>query len=204
MSPAPLRSADVLATFQADLERVRSQVYGDWKSHDTALLTQRPAPRKWSAIDCLEHTRRANRLYIKPLEKALTRAEAKGQRPVETFSPSAMGARMRAKMQPQTQAPAASDGRPQLKLKLPTVGSADPTKDPSPPEPQPTLDAFAAQLDQMLSLARRAERVDLNRRVTGFFGTVLRLRIGDVLRYLIAHTDRHLVQAERAIDSARG
>ena len=29
-------------------------------------------------------------------------------------------------------------------------------------------------------------------------GPFLQLKIGDVVRYLVAHTDRHLVQADRA------
>ena len=42
------------------------------------------------------------------------------------------------------------------------------------------------------------EKVDLNVRSNTLLGPFLRLKIGDVVRYLVAHTDRHLVQSRTA------
>lgn len=201
MGRAPLRSADVLATFRADLERHRRQVLEDWKAHDEAALTARPAPGKWSAIDCVEHVRRANAMYLRHMERAITGAEERKRRPVETFHPGAIGARMRKSLEPKPQAPE-KDGRPGIKMRVKTFGSYDPAKDPTPPDPATTLTRFGEQLDRMKALAERMERVDLHVRTNTLLGPLLRLRIGDVARYLVAHTDRHFVQAERAIARA--
>ena len=62
-----------------------------------------------------------------------------------------------------------------------------------------TLERFDQQLERMRAIGERMERVDLHVRTATLLGPLLKLRIGDVLRYLIAHTDRHLVQAERAM-----
>lgn len=107
--PPPLRSADVLADFQSDVARIQSTVQDSWAPHAPAHLAERPAPRKWSALDCLEHTRRANKLYMRPLTKAIERCEAKGVRADEHFEPGSVGLRMRAQLRPQP-GPPATDG----------------------------------------------------------------------------------------------
>ena len=202
MAAASLRSADVLAAFRADLERQRGQVLDDWSSLDVAALSARPGPKSWSAIDCVEHVRRANAMYLRHMDRAIDQAEQRKRRPVETFHPGAIGERMRRMLEPRPQAPE-GDGRPGIRARTRTFGSYDPAKDATPPDPAATLDRFGEQLDRMTALAERLERVDLHARTNTLLGPLLRLRIGDAVRYLVAHADRHLVQAERAIENAR-
>jgi len=197
-----LRPADILATFQADLDRYQREVVVAWRGLDEHVLTARPGPKRWSAIDCLEHVRRANSMYLRQLERAITKAERKGRRPVEDFRPGAVGARMRAALRPRPKTPEA-DGRPRIAMKVPTFGPYDPVKDASPPRPAETLQRFEDQLALMRQTARRCERIDLGVRSRTLLGPFLLLKVGDVLRYLNAHADRHLVQAERAMDAAR-
>ena len=67
-----------------------------------------------------------------------------------------------------------------------------------PRDPGEALARFSDQLERWRGLLERMERVDLNVRSNTLLGPFLRLKIGDVARYLVAHTDRHLVQADRA------
>jgi hypothetical protein len=196
-----LRSADVLATFRADLDRHRRLVLEQWRRHGDEVLAARPAPGKWSAVDCVEHVRRANAMYLRHMERAIAGAEERKRRPVETFHPGAIGERMRRSLEPKPAAPAA-DGRPGIRMRVKTFGGYDPVKDASPPDPAETLQRFGQQLDRMKALAERMERVDLHVRTNTLLGPLLRLRIGDVARYLVAHADRHFVQAERAMAGA--
>lgn len=198
-----LRPADILADFQADLDRYQREVVDAWRGLDEHVLTARPGPKRWSAIDCLEHVRRANSMYVRHLDRAIAKAERKGRRPVEEFRPGAVGARMRASLAPRPEAPAA-DGRARIALKMPTAGAFNPVKDAAPPQPAETLQRFEDQLALMRQLARRCETIDLRVRSQTLLGPFLMLKVGDVLRYLGAHTDRHLVQAERAMDAAGG
>lgn len=200
MSPAPLRSADLLATFRADLDRMRREVIEGWRAHTDTTLSTRPAPRTWSAIDCIEHVGRSNSIYLRHIDSAIERAGGR-RPPVATFHPGAVGGLMFRTLQPK---PAAQpdDGTRQVRTKMPTLGSFDPTKDADPPDPKETLDLFGQQLEQMSAIAERMERVDLHLRTKTLLGPLLQLRIGDALRYLVAHIDRHLVQAERAIEWA--
>ena len=200
MPPAPLRSADLLATFRGDLDRIQRGVIEGWRAHTDATLSARPAPRAWSAIDCIEHVGRANSIYLRHIDSAIERA-GKRRPPVATFHPGAVGELMFRTLKPKPAVRPDGDTR-QVRTKMPTLGSFDPTKDAVPPDPTETLELFGRQLEQMNAVAERMERVDLHLRTKTLLGPLLQLRIGDVLRYLVAHTDRHIVQAERAIDRA--
>ncbi|MEM6571742.1 MAG: DinB family protein [Planctomycetota bacterium] len=211
MARPPLRSADVLATFRADLDRHRREVVEGWAGLDDAVLSARPAPRKWSAIDCLEHCRRANAMYLRHMDRAIAGAESRGRRPVETFQPGVVGERMRRTLEPgppgAEQPKMLEDAREanatrRIRLRMKTIGGYDPIKDATPPDPREALRRFDEQLGRMKEMAERMERVDLHTRTNTLAGPLLRLRIGDVARYLVAHTDRHLVQADRAIQNA--
>lgn len=195
MARSPLRSADVLAELHADLDRYQRDVVVGWRARGDEALTRRPGPRKWCAVDCLEHVRKANALYMNHLERAVAKAERTGRRAVESYRPGAVGALMRAGMAPRE---AAGDGRPRIALKVGTFKSFDPAAQGPPREPNEALARFSDQLERWRGLLERMERVDLNVRSNTLLGPFLRLKIGDVARYLVAHTDRHLVQADRA------
>lgn len=197
-----LRSADVVAGFHADVARLRSEWLEPWRAlanHD--VLSVRPAPKKWSAIDCLEHTRRVNHPYTRWLGEAVERATARSRRPVEAFRPSLVGARMVRTLRPRAQP--AADGRPRLSMPMPTFGSFDPVRTSPPPDVATTLDGFDAQLEAFAGLAKAIEGIDLHVRCRTLF-PLLKLRVGDAVRFLVAHADRHHVQAERAIAAAGG
>lgn len=196
MSRPPLRSADVLAQAHADLDRYRRDVVEGWRGLDPELLKRRPGPAEWSAVDCLEHVRRANGMYLRHLERAVAKAERRGARPVEHFRPGVIGARMRAAMAPREPA---SDGRPRIALRVKTFPGYDPAREGPPKEPAEVLARFSDQLEGFRGLLERLERVDLNVRSRTLLGPLLLLKVGDVVRYLAAHTDRHLVQAARAM-----
>ena len=195
MARSPLRSADVLAELHADLDRYQRDVLEGWRARGDEALTRRPGPRKWCAVDCLEHVRMANALYMNHLERAVAKAERKGRRAVESYRPGAVGAFMRAGMAPRE---TAEDGRPRIALKVWTFKSFDPAAQGPPMSPTEALARFSDQLERWRGLLERMEKVDLNVRSNTLLGPFLRLRIGDVVRYLVAHTDRHLVQADRA------
>lgn len=195
MARSPLRSADVLAELHADLERYRRDVVEGWRERGDEALTRRPGPRKWCAVDCLEHVRKANALYMNHLERAVAKAERTGRRAVESYRPGAVGAFMRAGMAPRE---IAADGRPRIALKVWTFKSFDPAAQGPPMNPAEALARFSDQLERWRGVLERMEKVDLNVRSNTLLGPFLRLKIGDVVRYLVAHTDRHLVQADRA------
>jgi len=64
------------------------------------------------------------------------------------------------------------------------------------------LDNFIDYQKSILEILNNARKVDLNKVKTNISITkLLKLRLGDVLRFLIYHQERHKLQAERAIKS---
>jgi hypothetical protein len=61
-----------------------------------------------------------------------------------------------------------------------------------------TLNQFIKQLEWLESLLEKAEKVDLNKVKTSISLTkLIKLRLGDTLRFLVYHNERHILQAKR-------
>ncbi|WP_207420338.1 DinB family protein [Desertivirga brevis] len=56
---------------------------------------------------------------------------------------------------------------------------------------------FIAQQEELLLLLRRATSANLNHRIPISISPIIRLKAGDVFRFLIAHNERHMQQALR-------
>lgn len=57
------------------------------------------------------------------------------------------------------------------------------------------LDRFIAFQDEWLVLLQEAAKINLNKTKTSITIKVLKLRMGDTLRFVFAHDERHIVQA---------
>jgi hypothetical protein len=63
-----------------------------------------------------------------------------------------------------------------------------------------TVDRFLKQQDELLRSIERARKADLRRiHVPTSLSRLIRLRLGDTLRFYVYHIERHVLQAERAL-----
>ena len=63
-----------------------------------------------------------------------------------------------------------------------------------------TVDKFIEQQKKMLKLLDAARKVSLNKTKTSIsIIPVVKLKLGDTLRVVIYHNDRHLAQAQRSV-----
>jgi len=68
-----------------------------------------------------------------------------------------------------------------------------------------TLDEFQAQQEWMLSLLQAAKKIDIGGiRLPTTLSKLVSLKAGDTFRFLIAHAQRHMLQAIRSVEIARG
>lgn len=88
-----------------------------------------------------------------------------------------------------------SDGKLSKKLKSP--------KDHSPEiiiESHLVISEFIDQQEKLFQLLRKAMKIDLNEnRVSISIAPFIKLKLGDIFMFLIAHMRRHIGQAERAM-----
>jgi hypothetical protein len=64
------------------------------------------------------------------------------------------------------------------------------------------LKEFIDQQDKLLRLLEQAKKRDLNKgRIATTLTSFLKLKLGDVFRFLIAHEQRHMIQARNTLKS---
>ena len=151
------------------------------KDADTATLYQRPAPGAWSAMQCLEHLNLYAAFYIPEIEKALSN----GGSATPVFKSGLVGNMLVKMVQP----------KEHLK-KMKTFQDMDPA---GKALPEDVLEKFIANQQRLLELISLAQTTNLNQRgVAVTFTSLIKLRQGDALRFMVYHTQRHVQQAVRA------
>jgi hypothetical protein len=160
---------------------------------DPQLLQQRPAPDRWSVLDCLDHLNRYGRFYLPRLQAKVDKALAKGEAPAPRLRHGWLGAYFIRAMMPKPPQPAGK-----RKGGMAAMKAYDPLRTPA--DHTHTLAEFVAQQEQLLRLLQQARAVNLNRHRMGTtLGNWLTLKLGDLLGFLIAHNLRHMTQAQRTL-----
>src|SRR5215470_19639581 len=72
---------------RSELEETSRRASELWSKHSPEQLLRRPAEKKWSAAECVEHLNITNRAYVPRIEQALRDLET---RRVAASSPMAM------------------------------------------------------------------------------------------------------------------
>jgi DinB superfamily len=159
----------------------------EWQLIPHTTFALRPISESWSANECLQHLNSYGRFYLPAIESVLSRSE---KRETSTqFSSGWLGTYFTKLMMPGT------DGKPSTKMNSP--------KDHSPKiiiDSHLVISEFIDQQEKLLALLNTAKKFDLNTLKVGIsIAPFIKLKLGDVLMFLIAHQVRHILQAERAL-----
>ncbi len=150
-------------------------------------LEQRPAAGSWNALECIEHLNRYGNFYLPEIKKRIAGSPFP---PTDLFKPGVLGNYFAKSMQP----------KPGMK-KMKTFSDKDPIHAGLDIQ---CLRTFIDQQQELLGLLKSARKVDLNRTKTSIsISRLLTLKLGDTFRFLIAHQERHLVQAFAALEAAQ-
>jgi hypothetical protein len=151
-------------------------------------LNWKESPQQWSILECFEHLNRYNRYYNAALEKAIK--EAKVIPGAIPYKPKWLGKFFIRMMDPQ-------NTKKHKTLKHLNPQNSNLKRD--------TLTEFIGHQTHLLHLAGAAQRVDLNvKAVPVEFLRMLKLSIGDTLRFILVHEQRHLQQAENTLQKQHG
>ena len=182
-------TSTLLDQLHADARRVLLDAES-LKGLSDARLNKQPAPGSWSAAQVLEHLNVYSRYYLPAMEKALSEAPQVAK-PV--FNSGWLGAYFAELMQINKQ------GVVKRKMKAPKMAVPAPQLD-----AQAVLDEFISHQYHLLNLLKMAESVDLGgARVPVSIAKYIRLKLGDCLRFFIAHEVRHAAQWKRAVGPVR-
>ncbi len=162
----------------------------DWadslRHTDISKLKAKPSETGWSALGCIDHLNRYSDFYLPEFTKAIDKARIKSS---DNYKPGWLGNKMAVDMLPQ-------NGK--LKSTMKTFKSKNPTLDGISPN---ALEKFIDQQKALKEILGRAELVDLSSLRVPTTIPLLRLKLGDTLRFFVFHEVRHVEQAQRALKS---
>jgi hypothetical protein len=152
------------------------------------LLNRKPSPSKWSVGQCLEHLNIVGGYFLPVIGARLRQALEQGSKPAATVKSGYFGRRLIAA----TRTPATTSPSTTPQRYAPTGNRL----------PRTVTEVFSRQLDELLRLLLQARQVNANAvRIPNPVFPLVRLRLTDELEYLVAHIQRHVVQAENVLDT---
>jgi hypothetical protein len=186
---ATFNSTTLLEQLQQQVGRLLAQVTENLAHLPAPVLQLPPAQHKWSAIQCLEHLNTYSRHYMPQLAKAIQKGQQQQQAPAATFKSGWLGNWFTGIMQPKP------DGSLPMRMQSPKSARPQPA-----PDVAMVMSTFITDQQQLVLLLQQARTVNLARqRVPTTLGTWLKLSLGDTFRFFIAHEERHVLQALRAV-----
>lgn len=166
-----------------------SKAIKEWQQLPAIRLLSQPAPGKWSAVQCLDHLNSYGRYYLPAIEKAVSKV---GTVKSVFFNSGWLGNYFYKSMLVD------NSGAPVTKMNSP--------KNHRPHEnlqPGKVLNEFICQQEKLLILLSKAKSVDISKaRVPISIAPFIKIKLGDTFLFFIAHINRHLLQAQRAIDNS--
>lgn len=151
---------------------------------DHVSLNRKTDEKSWSILECIEHLNRYGDYYIPEIT---TRIKASKKAWEKDFKSGWLGNYFAESMLP----------KEQLK-KMKTFKSMNPVGSSLNPK---VINTFLNQQSQILELLKLAEGVSLSKTKTSIsISSLIKLKLGDTLRFVIFHNERHLVQAERLLN----
>lgn len=153
-------------------------------------LNGRPHPDAWSIAEIFEHLNIIHTSYIRSIISRITSAPDVR---TDTFKSSWLGDWLYSTIMPRP------DGSV---FKMKTLKSLHPGNGNL--NGHEVLQRFLQQCDGIDDILRHVATKNLQKIRIPFASTrFLQLRLGDNLRYLVAHSERHLLQAQRVMDTFR-
>lgn len=150
------------------------------------LMTQTPAPGKWSVAQVLEHLNIYSRHYITAIENRLHLNQSG---PDVFFKPGWLGNYFTKLMKP------AENKTLAKKMKAPN--NAIPS---TMPDAEAILNECLQHQHHLLNLLQIAKTANLNYiRIPTSINKYIKMKLGDTFRFLIAHEQRHFIQIENTL-----
>lgn len=169
------------SSFRQAIDQVKSLV----ENTEGSVLNTPEAPGKWHMLQCIEHMSRATEVYINNVGDKMTNGA------LPTANQEYKGhwkGRMFAKMN----APKSGGVIP---MKLKTFKSMEPPQD---LDAQVVIDRFYAVHEEMIAVINKSRSINIDKvKIATALGPMVKLRIGEAYRFVLAHTQRHMVQLKR-------
>lgn len=172
-------------------ERLTEIVGRDFPPLTAEQLTWSAQPDQWSILECLEHLNLVFQAHLPRLERVVQQAQKKGTKAQPLFKYSWLGQRQVEQLRLQT--------NNQIKSPIESPEAFQPKAFQDTTQHKAILNDFLQYQTQLLALLKACTSVNLQKnKVRGTaVGGFVALPLGDVLRGIVYHIERHVVQAQR-------
>ncbi len=172
----------------SDTEEIVATVESNFLSLDQDQLTARPAPDRWSILECIEHMNIANAHYIHQFDDKLP--AAKPTMKASKFKPGIMGNYFVKMIKPKSDERIPSPMKTMKKF-IPELKVND-----------NTIRNFLTDQEGIIKALELSKQLDLNKiKITSAIGPIVTFKLGDAFRFLIGHNQRHIIQAKRVLEN---
>lgn len=183
-----MASTELLSWLTTDVSTIIQTINTEFQPLTAEVLNWQPTPKKWSVLACLAHLNLTGHEYLPKIEDAITKALAQNNYPPQnTFTPNWLGNMAANSMKPSP--------KKKISYKMPTFSILKPAQ--TTLDKEKTIKEFLKQQEQFLALLKKANQVNLQKiKVSSFVGSIVSFQLGDIFRFLIAHSQRHVLQAQ--------
>ena len=183
------KTSEYLNQLIYSVEHIIETVQKITRTYSTQELKQRPAPERWSVLDCLEHLSLYGDFYLPVFEKTIHKGFQQNKKPNANYQPGWLGNFFVNSMKPKgTKIP---NPMKTFKDKNPVLTSV----------PDDAVERFLSQQEQLLTLLKNARKTNIKKlRIPTTLGSFPKISLGDGFAFLIAHEERHLLQIQKTLE----
>jgi len=178
---AKFKSEDLLNELMEDVSKMQ-EAAAFFKQADKSKLIYVVDKNKWSVVQALEHLNAYGRFYLPAIDKVLAQ---KNDTHTAWFSAGYWGEKFTRSVKPTNVFEIKNNTKALKKFCFPNSLNVE-----------TVLQEFGEQQQRLLSLLEAAKGRDLNtNHVPITHSKLVKLRLGDAFRFLVAHEQRHMIQA---------
>lgn len=181
-----VQSEQLINDLEGRVEKHLQLVVKKYQNLDKDVLLQPSPDGGWSIAQCLDHLNGYGDFYLPEIKKGIN----KNFPMKEHFKSSWLGSYFTKMMDPETG-----------KKKIKAFKNHMPIRE---LDAHAVVAEFIQQQEELLNLLSRARRSDLNKiKIPLSISKWVKLKLGDVFQFFIAHNERHIQQANRVLEKNR-
>jgi hypothetical protein len=190
MDTAPTSAEAFIRTASREIRKAEDVARARFGDLTPEQLAWSPEPgKRWSVGQCLEHLLKTNHLYLKAMVPAAESLPRNGNPSEVSIRGGAFGRWFTRVVSPGS------------RLRLPSPGTFGIRREPDPTALADVVERFTAQQEKVVEFLAQAAGRPLDQvKIASPASNLIRFRLSDGIRAMIAHVWRHLAQAERVLD----
>jgi hypothetical protein len=171
-------AAELIEKTRMNINRVQN-----FKSLSKNELNAKETNEKWSVLECIEHLNLYGFFYNPELRRVIKEDQSK---PRNYFKSGVIGNYFVKTMLPKRKL----NKMKTFKDKNPSGSNLDIL----------VIDTFINQQKEFLEFIEKSKAIDLTKTKTAIsISKLIKMRLGDTFRFIVAHNERHIIQAENAL-----